>query len=252
MTVFKASEALNECTDLVHCIEEELKKDGMDIRIKIAIGPGEKLRSQLENKELDVIRIVDSTYIRAYDENPKIQLLAKETNKDKGRYARVLFTHDKTGIRTLEDIKKSKKSIIFASPGSTSYLAGSVYFLKHGMKAKDFKAVNFSHVGRADAILASVAVGENDLGVTARNSLKEYGKKNLVEVAEVDGPSAYLWVARQGLDAKIVAKLRKILLNLKDKKCLAGINRDGFLPAQDSDLNPLREQVELSDQFDRQ
>ena len=76
--------------------------------------------------------------------------------------------------------------------------------------------------------------------VAAGNPIKE-----LVTFKNVTKP----WLAREGLDEKIVSALHDALLSVKDAKALEALAADGFTDGTDDDYASTREAVRINGEF---
>jgi phosphonate transport system substrate-binding protein len=60
------------------------------------------------------------------------------------------------------------------------------------------------------------------------------------------------WVARAGLDEKLVTALRKALLAMTDAATLKALKCEGFLPTADEDFELVRKGMKRAEQFVRE
>jgi len=70
--------------------------------------------------------------------------------------------------------------------------------------------------------------------------------KKLAQFPNVTKP----WAVRAGFDDNLFAILQQALLELKDKKTLKALKQDGFLVAEDSDYDFVRQGMRLSEEFE--
>ncbi len=145
------------------------------------------------------------------------------------------------GITRIEDLKG--KSFAFGDEQSTigRYLA-QLYLVRHGIRAGDLK--NFEYLNRHDRVGYAVASGQFDAGAlegTIFKKLVDQGVpiRQLVSFQNVTKP----WIARAGLDPRVIAALRQGLIGIHDKAALTALRFDGFLPATDEDYAIIRASI---------
>ena len=201
----------------------------------------------LANGEVDFVRYGPVSYILAKRKNQDIRLLAMESNAGEKYFNGVVVVKNDSPIQSITDLKGHR--IAFGGRHSTTgrYLSQAA-MVESGLTATDFAEVVY--LGRHDKVAYAVASGNYVAGAMNENTFDKYkDEKNLRSIlsfACVTKP----WVAREGLDAAIYEALQAVLLALKDPELLKPLNRDGLLPADDSDYDMIREAMRLTRQFD--
>jgi len=201
----------------------------------------------LANGEVDFVRYGPVSYILAKNKNQDIRLLAMESNSGEKYFKGVIAVKTDSPIQSITDLKGHR--IAFGDRHSTTgrYLSQAA-MVESGLTVTDFSEVVY--LGRHDKVAYAVASGNYAAGAMNENTFEKYkDNKNLRSIlsfACVTKP----WVARKGLDAAIYDALQAVLQTLIDPELLKPLNRDGLLPADDSDYDMIREAMRLTRQFD--
>lgn len=195
----------------------------------------------------DFERLGPASYVAAKDKAPGIAILAAERYGDSHFFEGVICVGTASGITRIEDLKG--KSFAFGDEQSTigRYLA-QLYLVRHGIRAGDLKS--YEYLNRHDRVAYAVSTGQFDAGAlegTIFHKLADQGLqiRQLASFQNVTKP----WVARAGLDPKVIAALRKGLIGIQDKAALAALRFDGFLPATDDDYAIIRASIKENPLF---
>ncbi len=203
--------------------------------------------SQLVNGKVDFARFGPASYVLAKEKSADIEILAMEAVKGKKTFHGVICVQNDSDIRTLPDL--IGKSFAFGNELSTigRYLAQS-QLLEAGIKGDQLKRYDF--LGRHDRVGTAVGNKEFDAGALKLSTFKKLKKKNVAirELYRFDNVTKP-WIARAGLDARIMKALRVALLELKDPKALKAIKKSGFLGGSDADYDVIRKAMKKSEQF---
>jgi len=196
---------------------------------------------RLTQGKSDFERLGPASYIEAKKKAPGITILAAERYGDSHFFEGVICVSATSGITKVEDLKG--KSFAFGDEQSTigRYLS-QLYLMHHGIRAGDLK--NFEYLNRHDRVAYAVSTGQFDAGAiegTIFHKLVDQGVpiRQLASFQNVTKP----WIARAGLDPRVVAALRQGLLGIHDKAALAALRFDGFLPATDDDYAIIRASI---------
>lgn len=258
--VEKPSEVFDQYTTLIKCIDSELKTQGKDLTLKVDFIAGtlEKLQEAVKSKAFDIYAGTDTNYIIVRDKmKEKIQVLVVPQTGGKIRIPGILFTTDRSGLKSIEDIKKfegdQKKVLLLQSKQSPAYFLLTQKFSEHGITQKHFKRIEVNPTVRADATLASVLGGNGDMALVFKKLVKKYKEthKEIVELTEIETAS-FPWFVREEMDPQILSALKKAIINIKDPKCVSGLKIDGFVEAKDSDFNYMREAMKTVPKFEVQ
>jgi len=191
--------------------------------------------------QLDFARLGPASYVDAKDKAPGITIIAAERFGDSRFFEGVICVSATSSITRIEDLKG--KSFAFGDDQSTigRYLA-QLYLARHGIRAEDLKS--FDYLDRHDRVAYAVASGQFDAGAlegTIFQKLVNQGVpiRQLASFPNVTKP----WVARAGLDPRVIAALRQGLLGIQDKAALATLRFDGFLLATDDNYAIIRSSI---------
>lgn len=169
-------------------------------------------------------------------------------------YRSYLIAHHSTGFeRTDELIDDFKgKTFTFGSKGSTSGRLMPEFFLReHYGAAPDeiFSRVGFS--GDHSRTIQLVQSGAYELGVLGYTTWESESKRGNIDTDKVsivwqspDYPD-YQWTIRGDVDARFGAgfadKVQAAIIAMDDPELLGRFPRSGFIPAQNSDFEPIAE-----------
>lgn len=189
----------------------------------------------------DFERLGPASYVEAKKKAPGITIIAAERYGDSHFFEGVICVNTASNITRVEDLKG--KSFAFGDEQSTigRYLS-QLYLMRHGIKAGDLKS--FEYLNCHDRVGYAVASGQFDAGAlegTIFKKLVDQGVpiRQLASFQNVTKP----WVARPGLDPRIIAALRQGLIGIHDKAALSALRFDGFLPATDKDYAVIRASI---------
>ncbi|MDM8541550.1 phosphate/phosphite/phosphonate ABC transporter substrate-binding protein [Desulfococcaceae bacterium HSG9] len=232
---------------IIDYLQEELQDKGAPTEIKIKIYPAyEAAIDGLAAREYDFARFGPASYIIAKRRAPNIKLLVMEHKKLKKRFNGVFITHKASPLQSIAELKG--KTFAFGNRNSTigRYLS-QAEMVKAGVKAGDL--MSFRYLGRHDKVALAVSAGNYHAGVVKENTFIKYAQsKNLKTIGKFPNVTKP-WVVREGFDERLYLLLQNALLKLKDKKILKNLKQDGFLKADDSDYDFVRQGIDLSKQF---
>ncbi|MDD4928252.1 MAG: PhnD/SsuA/transferrin family substrate-binding protein [Gallionella sp.] len=218
-------------------LEQVLAKQGMPATIRMRIFPTyEDAVDAVVSGDTDFARLGPANYVIARKQNPGIQLLAMESHHGGKFFDGVILVATHSPIKTLADLRG--KHFAFGEANSTTgrYLAQEA-LMQAGINGRDL--ADYEFVGRHDKVAFAVSAGNYDAGAANETTLEKYGSsKGLRKLAAYPSPT-HAWVGRAGLEARVVQQLQRALLEIKSP-ALKYIGRDGFMPAQDTDYDGLR------------
>jgi len=234
---------------LLNALEQELGALTTE-KVKIKLHIARSYQTGIDNiinGKVDIARLGPASYIKARERSAGIHLLAMESKKGKKRFNGVICTKADSKFKKIEDLRGHR--FAFGNQKSTigRYLSQS-YLMKHGLYAKSFS--EFSYLDRHDKVGYAVSKGDYDAGALKEGTFKKLIKKGeplkaLAVFENVTKP----WVARAGLSDSLRKKLTTALLNIKDKKALSALKKDGFLNGKDSDYNFVRQSIKDNHRF---
>lgn len=244
----RSTEMIQKMVPFQQYLERFMAEQGSAVDIQIRIYPSyTEAIDGLVNGEVDFARYGPASYVVAKSRNPNIRLVAMESNFGSKRFEGVLAVPVKSPVRQLADLKG--KRIAFGDRQSTTgrYLSQAV-LVKAGLKYSDFSKA--SYLDRHDKVAFAVASGQYDVGAMNENTFNKYaqakGLRTLARFPCVTKP----WIVREGFAEPMYQMLRAALLRLEDQSVLKSISRSGYLPAQDSDYQLIREGMAAARSFD--
>jgi phosphonate transport system substrate-binding protein len=244
----RSTEIYSKFAPLSRYLERSLAERGVHKRVRMKIYTTyTQAIDALANGKVDFVRYGPVSYILAKKRNQDIRLLALESNSGKKSFSGVFVVKAESPIHSISDL--IGRRVAFGNRNSTTgrYLSQAA-LVESGLTEADFEEIVY--LGRHDKVAYAVASGHYDAGAMNENTFNKYkDKKNLRAILNFDCVTKP-WVARAGLDAAIYAALRDVLLNLADPGLLKPLNRDGLLPAVDSDYDMIRKAMQLARQFD--
>jgi phosphonate transport system substrate-binding protein len=199
--------------------------------------------------DIDIVRFGPASYVLSKQRQPKVQLLAAEQEDGKKRCKGVIVVRKESPIQTLADLKGH--SFGFGDENSTigRYLS-QAQLVDAGIHADDLSS--FRYLDRHDKVFKAVEVGDFDAGAVHIGTFEDLNDKGqLREIARFDNVGKP-WIARAGLDEKLVTALRKALLGMTDPATLRALKCEGFLPTADEDFELVRKGMKRAEQFARE
>lgn len=198
--------------------------------------------------KIDVVRFGPASYVLAKQRNPKVEILAAEREDASG--VGLIVVREDSSIQKLSDL--AGKRFAFGDEQSTigRYLS-QAELVKGGVLAKDLAKSRF--LERHDIVFKVVELGDFDAGAVHMSTFKELNAnakpEDRLRVLHSFDNVAKPWLARAGMDPKLVAALRKAVLEIDDPAALKALKVPGFAAAQDRDYDLVREGMKLSEKF---
>lgn len=233
---------------LVPLEQEVSQRLGLRVLITLRIyGNYQDAQEAIVRGDIDLMRVGSSTYIEAHDRDPGIEILAAQN----GRIQGCIFVRSDSGIGSLEGLKGRSMGFVDDSSTTGFYLAKHRMLLA-GLRASDLRGGATNFLGNHSAVGQAVLKGRFDAGAASANNIDPMTNSGLREVLRYAEPLGMPWIARSGLDRRMVEAFRTALLGLRDPKATArlGNGTTGFSPAADADYNSLREAMRESLRFD--
>ncbi|MBK9129765.1 MAG: phosphate/phosphite/phosphonate ABC transporter substrate-binding protein [Phycisphaerales bacterium] len=195
---------------------------------------------------VDFVRFGPSSYLLAKERRPEISLLAMEDNDGEKIFQGVIVVRANSPIKTLADLRGRK--FAFGDENSTigRYLA-QLQLVNAGLAASDLAGHAF--LGRHDKVFTAVEVGDFDAGAVKENTYDKMNKKGtLRELVRFDNVTKP-WVARAGLDPRVAAGLREVLIGMQDRTTLKDVGITGFRSVKDADYESIRLAMRAAEKF---
>ena len=221
---------------------------GEQVNIKMRITKEyETSIDQLANGDVDFSRFGPASYITVVERNPKVQIIAIESNNGSKRFKGAIAVHTDSPIQSISELKN--ESFAFGDQLSTigRYLAQS-HLLQAGISSKELSG--YDYLGRHDRVGAAVGAGRFTAGALKESTLLKLARagvpiRAVFEFENVTKP----WLAAAGMDPEVLAAMKKVMLQIKDAELLGDIAEDGFLEGSDADYDIIRKAMKHSSAF---
>jgi phosphonate transport system substrate-binding protein len=201
----------------------------------------------LASGKVDFARLGPASYVRVIKLDPAVKLVAMESKRGSKRFNGVICTSSSSQIQSVNELKG--KRFAFGDERSTigRYLSQQ-YLLEHGITAADLDS--YAYLGRHDRVGYAVAAGKFDAGALKESTYKKLLKKGvalrpIATFQNITKP----WVARSGLDERVLSALRLALLEYKNPSGLKALGKDGFVIASHDDYMPIVTAVSNNPEF---
>ena len=170
--------------------------------------------------------------------------------KEKFR-GQIICRADNPLIKTIADCRgKSWLAVDPTSAGGYLYPLG--HFIDHGIHITDFSDIAFAPGpgGKQEKVVLAVYAGKYDVGTIREGTLNVVADKidinEIRVIANTRWYPGWVYAAREGLEPKIVEKIREALLTLdfnqkEHQRILEAADFIKVIPSDDRDFNPVRE-----------
>jgi phosphonate transport system substrate-binding protein len=196
--------------------------------------------------DVDFVRFGPASYVLAKQRQDKIQLLVAEKEDIADNMSGIIAVRSGSPIRSLADLKGRK--FAFGDENSTigRYLA-QAELIAAGIHAADL--AGFKYLDRHDKVFKAVEIGDFDAGALHYATYQENNRngqlRELARFRNVGKP----WIARAGLEPRLVEGLRQSLLGVSDPKVLDALSVSGFVKVVDKDFEVIRDSMKKSEEF---
>jgi len=247
----KPSQMIKKFRPAMAYLEKELSsKIGENVKIRIQVAKSYKKGiDDLVTGKVDFSRFGPASYILAKEKNSDISIIAVESKKGKKQFFGLICVASDSPINTIKDLKG--KRFAFGNERSTigRYLA-QTYLYSKGITNNDLK--EYKYLKRHDQVAMAVINGQYDAGAIKEGTYKKLEKKGtklkiLAKFPNVTKP----WIASSQLDPAILKHLRIVLLQIKNKKVLKSLSKEGFLMGVDNDYQMVRNSINNNYKFFR-
>lgn len=245
----KPTTMIKKFRPVLNAIESRVEATlGVPVSIRIQVAKSyEQGVDNLVSGKVDFSRLGPASYIQAKRLEPRIGILAMESEQGEKVFQGVICVAKESDIHEISDLKG--KRFAFGNEHSTigRYLS-QLYLVEQGIHASDLQ--HYEYLGRHDRVGAAVALGQFDAGALKEGTFKKLLKsgkslKVLAQFPNVTKP----WVVRSGLAESYRQALRKVLLEMDDTTVLKTLKKDGFVPGEDTDFTRIREAMLRSKEF---
>lgn len=206
----------------------------------------------LKTGDADIARLGPFSYVLATTQT-ECEAIARSVKAKSGldTYKAIIITREHSGINDLEDLRG--KTFAFVDVASTSgYLIPMVMLLEAGViPEEDFTRIYFA--GYHDAVWTAVNNGDVDAGCTNDYRLlpaiddNQLGTENLKIIAYSDPIPLSPIVIRSDMNAELKAKIQDAFLAVPEELALEAWKSLGYVKAEDSDYDFLRDVAEILD-----
>ena len=204
--------------------------------------------------KLDMAYLGPNTYVIAHHKGGAKAIVAK-TSKGTPFYYSYILVHKDAPYNTLDDLIADKANVTFAfgDPNSTSgSLIPGIELKKRGVyrgkQESDFKQVTFTGAHDATALaIQNKQVTAGAIDSAYYDKLVEKGTikaDSFKKIWQSDKLFQYPFAVSKNTDDATIEKLRTAFINLKDKEILDAFAADGFVQAEDSDYEAIRQAAE--------
>lgn len=229
------------------------KKLGIKVELQLA-GDYTGVITGMQHKHIDVAYFGPLSYVQA-QKRANAEALVAEVDAESGLpgYRGIIITKKDSGLNTLESIKG--KTWAFTSPQSTSgTLVPTVMFSKSGIDPqKYFSKVLYS--GGHEASILSIKAGKIDAASVDRLEYNRgLGKAwkdedfNIIWTSDLI-PSS-LMAARGDLPESLKKALKEAFISYTDMEGLNKLKIKGYIEANDSMYDPVRDLIEVKKQLE--
>lgn len=229
------------------------KKLGIKVELQLA-GDYTGVITGMQHKHIDVAYFGPLSYVQA-QKRANAEALVAEVDAESGLpgYRGIIITKKDSGLNTLESIKG--KTWAFTSPQSTSgTLVPTVMFSKSGIDPqKYFSKVLYS--GGHEASILSIKAGKIDAAsvdrlVYNRGLGKAWKDEDFNIIWTSDLIPSSLMAARGDLPESLKKALKEAFISYTDMEGLNKLKIKGYIEANDSMYDPVRDLIEVKKQLE--
>jgi phosphonate transport system substrate-binding protein len=245
----KPTEMVKIFRPVLNAIEADLTKrlgESVKIRIQVARNYAIGIEDLVEGK-VDFARLGPASYVEAMQRNPKLKILAMESDDGNKIFHGVICVGKYSSIQDVSELRGT--SFAFGDERSTigRYLSQQ-YLRNHGISAFDLS--HYEYLGRHDVVGTAVGAGKFKAGALKESTFNKLVEKGVPIRAIASFPNVTKpWIARQALPETHFNALRETLIHLKDPAALKRLKKDGFLPGEDEDFQVIRKAMEQNELF---
>ena len=229
------------------------KKLGINVELQLA-GDYTGVITGMQHKHIDVAYFGPESYVQA-QKRANAEALVVEVDAESGLpgYRGIILTKKDSGLNTLESIKD--KTWAFTSSQSTSgTLVPTVMFSKSGIDPqKYFSKVLYS--GGHEASILSIKSGKIDAASTNtldfnRGLGKAWNENDFNIIWTSDLIPGSPMAVRGDLPESLKKALKEAFISYNDKDGLNKLKIKGYIEANDSMYNPIRDLIEVKKQLE--
>ena len=219
---------------------------GIKVKLQMA-GDYTGVISAMQHKHIEFAYLGPKSYVEAAKRAGAEAIAAEVSNNmDTPGYYGLIISKKGSGLKTIDDLKNKRWA--FTSSNSTSgTLLPMIYFLKMGIKPKEyFSKVLYS--GGHEASILSLKAGRIDAVATntldfARGEGLHWKQEDFNIIRRSQMIPSSLIAVRSDIPATLKQAIKEALLSYKDKEGLAKMNIKRFESVDDSHYDTIRELI---------
>jgi len=237
----KPSSMVRQFRPVLNALERQmavLHKGPVRIQMHVAKSYEQGVKDLVTGK-VDFARFGPASYVEAKHGDPRIKIIAVESNNGSKVFNGVICVDKDSEITQVTQLRG--RTFAFGDERSTigRYLA-QLHLLRHGMKVGDLG--HYEYLGRHDAVGAAVGAGRFAAGALKESTFKKLVADGVPLRAIAKFPNVTKpWIARGGLPDLQIRLVRQALLTLNNSKAMKFLAKDGFLEGSDEDYAFIRE-----------
>ena len=198
--------------------------------------------------EVDLVRFGPASYVLAKQRNDKVQLLVAEQEDGLKRCDGVIAVLSDSPIHKLEDLKG--RTFAFGDENSTiGRFLSQAALVNQGVHREDLKDAKY--LERHDKVFKAVEVGDFDAGAMHIATFQDLNEKNQLRTIVTFKNVGKPWVARAGLEPRIVEATKRALCAMTSPEPLKALKVHGFQEATDEDFAMVREGMRTAERFEQ-
>ncbi|TCK58410.1 phosphate/phosphite/phosphonate ABC transporter substrate-binding protein [Seleniivibrio woodruffii] len=212
-----------------------------------------KVIEYLANKEVNLVLLGGTTYVKARETTPVIPILKPKNSKGEVFYRSTIVVRKNSPINSIDQL--CCKSIVFPSELSTSGFLVPVYnLMKKHIYLNELRS--YKNLRYHDSVAREVQKGNYDAGALIDAVAYQYSHEGLKVIWRSEPIPGLPIVVREDADPKFINEVKAALLKLDyskpaDRKIMSTWDEElkfGFAEAKDSDYNTIRGMIKEMEQ----
>lgn len=198
-------------------------------------------------KKFDIMRLGPASYVMAKRRAPEISILAMENKRGHKTFYGIIAVHRDSTLSELLELRD--RTFAFGSKRSTlGRFFAQLTLTRAGILAKDLRS--FKYLGRHDKVGRAVGAKLFNAGALEETIFAELVRSGVpIRALAKFSNSTRPWIAREGLDPKVVGEIRHAMLAITDQAAMQSLRFYGFLPGNDADFRPTRQAIAENHNF---
>lgn len=157
----------------------------------------------------------------------------------------IIITRQDSSIRSVQDLK-GKDVMIVSYKSAGGYLAQEMFLAEQGIDVG--RDLRVREGKRQEVVILNVYRGKADAGFVRETALEVLKEEIDLSAIRIVATTSYIanwpFAAVRGVDARLAAKVRQILLDLSQPGILSAAQIERFRTADDTEFNTLRENIQ--------